>query len=274
MGSKGSSPPPPDYSALAQSSAEAAQLQSQTSREQLDWAKAQYADMAPQTKAYMTAMTASTDQQMANAQTDRQRYEQVYQPMENQFVQTAQNWNSPERAQQQAAAAQADVATAYDAQRKNALSSLESYGIDPSQTRFGALDLGTRISQAAATAAAGTQSRQQTEAMGLSLQGEAINIGKGYPGQVSNAYAGATAAGNAGIGAGLNTSTTYGNLMGTANQWANSSNSAMGIGAGIASSQGQYATATNAANAQAGAGTAAGVGSIVGMIGGGIAIAV
>lgn len=264
MGGKGGGGSSPDFSALAASSAHAADLQSVTSREQLDWAKQQYADMAPQTKAYMESMTSATDQQMANAQTDRARYENIYQPVENQFVSTAQNWNSPARANQQAAAAEADVATQFEAQRKQALGSLESYGIDPSQTRFGALDLGTRVSQAAAQAAAGTQSRRETEAMGLSLQGEAINIGKGYPGQVSNAYAGATQAGQAGINSGLNTSTTYGNLMGTANQWAGTSNQAMGIGGGIAGSQGQYATSQNALAAQQSASTMSAVGSIAG----------
>jgi hypothetical protein len=81
---------------------------------------------------------------------------------------------------------------------------------------------------------------------------------------VSNAYAGATSAGNAGIGAGLNTSTTYGNLMGTANQWAGTSNQAMGIGAGIANSQGNYSAQIGQQNAQAAAGTSAGIGSLVG----------
>ena len=274
MGGK-SSASPPDYSALAASSAESAKLESQTSREQLDWAKQQYADQAPYTNAYLKSMTASTDQQLANAQSDRARYENIYQPVEDQFVSTAQNWNAPSRAQQQAAAAEADVATQFDAQRKAALGSLESYGIDPSQTRFGALDLGTRVSQAAAMAQAGTQSRRETEAMGLSLQGEAINIGKGYPGQVSNAYAGATQAGQAGITSGLNTSQTYGNLMGTANQWAGTSNQAMGVGAGIAGSQGQYATGVNAANAQQSASTMQGIGSLAGAaIGAGALIAV
>jgi hypothetical protein len=272
MGKKADTPAAPDFQALAASNSEAAHLQAKTSAEQLDWAKAQYADQAPATKAYMQSMTDSTNQQLANAQKDRARYESIYQPIESQFAQTAQGWNAPARANQQAAAAEADVGTQFEAQRKNALSSLESYGIDPSQTRFGALDLGTRVSQAAATAAAGTQSRRETEAMGLSLQGEAINIGKGYPGQVSQAYAGATQAGQAGINSGLNTSSTYGNLMGTANQWAATSNQALGMNTQLAGAQGQYGLGVIDANAKSSSATGQGIGMIAGAAIGAIAI--
>jgi hypothetical protein len=259
-----STPATPDYSAVAQSSVDAAKIQAQTSQAQLDWAKQQYAQQAPLTNAYMQSMVDSTNQQTANAAKDRQRYEQIYQPVEDQFVKQATTWNSPARADQNAGAAMGDVATAMEASRKNSQAQLESYGIDPSQTRYGALDLSTRIAQASSQAAAGTQSRLNTEATGLSLEGEAINIGKGYPGQVAQSYAGATSAGSAGITAGLNTSSVYGNLEGTGTSWgalANSSNStgttALNTGFGNAMS------AYNA-NTAATANQAKGIGQLIG----------
>jgi hypothetical protein len=218
----------------------------------------------------MTSMTNNMDAQTKNAQDAQNFYDTTYKPIETQFANQATNYNSADRSAQASGQAQADVASTFAGQRQAALSSLEGYGIDPSQTRFGALDLGTRVSQAAAQATAGTQSRLQTEAMGLSLEGQAINTGRGYPSQVNQSYQGAAASGNAGISAGLNTSSTYGNLMGTANQWANTSNSAMGIGAGIASSQGNYGLGVMQSNAQ----QSAGIGSLVGgiAVAGGIAI--
>jgi hypothetical protein len=93
----------------------------------------------------------------------------------------------------------ADVKNSFQAARTNALGQLESYGIDPSQTRFGALDLSTRIAEAAATAAAGTQSRLNTEATGLALQGEAIKTGRGYAPDIAQAYASSTNAGGSGL---------------------------------------------------------------------------
>jgi hypothetical protein len=278
MSKKGDAPPAPDYSFMAQSSLESAKLAQQTSREQLDWSKQQYADQAPLTKAYMQQMVDSskkqdtiTDENMANARTDRARYQSTYQPVEDQFVKTAQGYNAPARAQERSAAAQADVATAFAGQRHAALQSLEGYGIDPSQTRYGALDLGARISQAAAQASAGTTARNQTEATALALQGEAINIGKGYPGQIANAYGTAINAGQAGAGmgsqgisAGLNTSNTYGNMMGNPTTWGSLSNQSMGMGINAQNAGFQNQMAGFNANSAIAQNQASGIGSMVG----------
>lgn len=257
-------PDAPDYKPVADSSLAAAQLQSQTSREQLDWAKEQYAQQAPITNAYLQSMIDSSAEQRSNAQKDRARYEHVYQPVEDQFVKTATGWNSPARADQEAGAATADIATAMEAARKTSTQALESYGVDPSQTRYGALDLSTRIAQASAQAAAGTQSRKNTEATGLALQGEAINIGKGYPGQVAQSYAGSTTAGSAGITSALQTAGTYGQMMGTGVQWGGLSNQSNGIAmsglnAGFGNQMQEYG-----ADARAAADQAKGIGQMIG----------
>ena len=274
MGKGGSAPAVPDYSAIASSDTSASQLAAQTSADQLAWAKQQYADQEPYTQAYMKSMTDASNDNLANARAAQARYEGTYQPIEDQFASEATNYNSPDRTQQRAGAAEADVATQFAGQRSAALSQLESFGIDPSQTRYGALDLGTRISQAAATAAAGTTSRNQSEATGLALQSEAINIGRGYPGQVAQSYSTAQGSGGAAIGAGNTTSSTYGNLMGTPAQWSNLSL------AGNAGATGALNTGfTNAfSNYQAGneiaASNMSGIGSLAGaaVMAGGIAI--
>lgn len=245
MGGKQSAPAPPDYSAIATASTQAAQIQAKTSQDQLDWAKQQYNDIAPTTKAYMQSMTDNSDAQTANAAKDRERYETVYQPIEDQFNKEATGWNSADRANQEAGGAMADVSNQFDAQRKNALLSLESYGIDPSQTRFAALDLGTRVQQAATEAAAGTQSRRNTEATALALQGESINIGKGYPGQVAQSYAGATSAGSAGIASANNSFATGASAMGNPTAWGSLANSSNGVG--ISAMHQGFADATQAA---------------------------
>jgi hypothetical protein len=261
---KAPSVPTQNYQAVADSSLAAAQLQSQTSREQLDWAKQQYAEQAPLTNAFMQSMIDNSNQQTTNAAKDRARYEGVFQPVEDQFVKTATGWNSPARATQEAGAAMADVGTAMEAARKTSTQALESFGVDPSQTRYAALDLSTRVAQASAQAAAGTQSRKNTEATALALQGEAINIGKGYPGQVAQSYAGATSAGSAGITSGLQTDSVYGNLMGTPTTWgalANQSNgaAATALNTGFGNEMSLY-NAKSAASAN----QAKGIGQIIG----------
>jgi hypothetical protein len=274
MGGKGGAPAAPDYSLLALSSQQAAQTAAQTSREQLDWAKQQYADQAPVTKAVMQSMVDTQTAQNQNAAEAQKRLQSTYYPIENQFAATAQGYNDPARAQERSAAAQADVASTFAGQRQAALSSLEGYGIDPSQTRYGALDLGTRISQAAAQAAAGTTSRQQSEATGLALQGEAINIGRGYPGQVAQAYGTAINAGSGGVNAGLNTSSTYGNLMGSPATWAGLQNQSLAGAVNAQNTGFQNQLSSFNANAAIAANQSSGIGGLVGagIVAGGIAI--
>lgn len=264
MGGKGSPAPAPDYTPYAQASVEAAKIQSQSSADQLAWAKEQYADMAPLTKQYLGDMIASSELQYRNAVNDRTRYEQEYQPIEDAFNRKAMSWNSADRAEQQAGAAMGAVSQQFEQARSQNLAQLESFGIDPSQTRYGALDLGTRVSQAATQASAGTQSRLNTEATSLALQGEAINIGKGYPGQIAQSWSGATQAGSAGISAGNQTASTFGNLMGTATQWGALSNNSMGGALDAAKAKGNYELSATGLRNQAAGDTARGIGSLIG----------
>lgn len=262
--SSGGAPAPPDYTPIAQANQASAEASLQLGRDQLAWAKEQYADTAPYAKDYLTQQIKSSDDQTKNAEADRARYTSIYQPIEDKFVNQATTWNSPARSEQMAGAAKADVASSFDAARLAAQSSLESFGIDPSQTRFGALDLSSRVSQAAATAAAGTQSRLNTEATGLALEGEAINIGKGYPGNVAASYAGATSAGGSGVQSALNTSNTYGNLMGTPYQYGSLANQSYGQATSALDTGYKNQIARNQLDVQASGNTMSGIGSLVG----------
>jgi hypothetical protein len=294
-GGKGSAPAAPDYTPIAQSDIQAAQIDAQTSANQLAFAQQQYQQEQPYVQNYMTAMTnqmgvdtAQQQQEIAvqnaniqNAQQQQQFYQQTYQPIESQFAQQATQYASPQRAQAQSAMAQADVANAYAGQRQAALQGLESYGIDPSQTRYGALDLGTRISQAGAQAGAGTQSYLNTLGTGLGLESEAINIGRGYPGTVAQTYAtaqnaaggalgagqGVQGAGAAGIGAGTNTATAFGNLMGTPAQWGALQTGALGGATNAMNTGFQNQLSSFATNAQIAQNESSGIGSLIGGIG-------
>jgi len=253
----------PDY-AMAQADQQAAQMQYNLGQQQLQWGKDQFNQVWPYAQQYMQQESDSSAVNTQNAKDQQSFYDQTYKPIESQFAGEASGYNSPARAEANAGAAKADVANAFDAQRATALSSLESYGIDPSQTRFGALDLSTRISQAAATAAAGTQSRINTEATGLSLQGAAINIGRGYPGDVAQSYNTAQNAGSSGIATANSAINTGTNSMGSAPQYFSGGNQAYSNAGGIIGAQTSRANAQDAASAQAGASTASGIGSLVG----------
>jgi hypothetical protein len=197
---KASAPAPPNYAPIAAADAAAAERQFQLGEEQLQWGRDQFNAVWPYAQQYMASQVGAADIERQNAADQQAFYNETYKPIESTFAKQALDYNTPANAEQKAGAAMADVANTFDANRKTALAQLESFGIDPSQTRFGALDLDTRVRQAAASAAAGTLSRLSTEATGLSLEGEAIKTGRGYPTDVANAYRTATDAGSFGIG--------------------------------------------------------------------------
>jgi hypothetical protein len=152
-------------------------------------------------------------EQFETASADRQRYEEMFRPFEDQWAEEAKNYDTPERRAQERARALADVNTQFDAQRRNALSRLESYGVDPSQTRNAALDVGVRTAQAAAMAGAATQADRRVEDTGRALQSDVINLGRGALSNAAGFYGQAVNAGSAAQGNALNTTASGANAV-------------------------------------------------------------
>jgi hypothetical protein len=228
MGGKASAPAPPDYTELAAASREAAEISAQVAREQLEWAREQYFLDRDVTDLVIESALERLDRNDADAARDRARYEAIYQPLEDQLAEDAQDYSSPWKREEQAGLAMADVSQQFDLARDAATQRLESFGVDPTQTRAGAMDVSTRMQEAAARASAGNQSRQQSDAIGRALRSEAINVGRGYPGQIAQSYNTAIQSGNQAVNSGIATTATGGQTMGTAPQWQQNSNNAIG----------------------------------------------
>lgn len=227
-GGKGKAPPPPDYSQVAAANKEAAEISAAVAREQLAWAKEQYALDRADTNKVTDVLLQQMDETSEWARADRARYEAQYQPLEDQLVQEAQDYATPGRIEQEAGKAVAAVDQQYEAARQAAEARAAGYGLDPSQIRSGALDLGTRLQEASAKAAAANVSRTNTENVGRALRSEAINIGRGYPGQVAQSVAAAQGAGQGVVGANATTTGTGAQTMGTGVQWQGLANQALG----------------------------------------------
>jgi hypothetical protein len=270
MGGKAKAPEPPDYSPIASANAAAAERQFQLGEQQLAWGKEQFERVWPYASQYMTEQVGAAQDLNESARGAQAMYESTYKPIEAKFAAEAAAYNTPERANQNASRAMADVANTIEAQRKASIDQLESYGIDPSQTRFGALDLGIRINKAAAMAAAGTQSRLNTEATGLALEGEAINVGRGYPGAIASSYNAATNAGSSGINAGNSTGQTGANMMGSPTNYFSGGNTALGNWGNTLNMGYQNQLAAAKFDADQSAGFSRGIGSL---IGGGLGLA-
>lgn len=237
MGGKDSAPAAPDYSAIMSMAQQNAQYQSQMSHEQLQWAKDVYKDNKVVSDQVADIALGMLDRNAYNAQKDRKRYEEIFQPLEEQLAYDAESYASPERQEKEAGAAEADVAQQFEQARKVAQERLEGYGVDPSQTRAGAMDLGSRVAEAAAASSAGNQARSQTEAIGRALRSEAINVGKGYPGQIAGQYGTAQAGGNQAVNTNLATTASGSQTMGSPTAWAGLGNQSVGTWGNLINNQ-------------------------------------
>jgi hypothetical protein len=216
---KGGAPSAPNYAAVAMAQMDQSQKQFELGQEQLQFGKDQFDKTWPYAQQFLQNAADTQAQEASAAKQQQDVYSNVELPQMKKFIDEGNNWASPARQQQEAGGAMADVAQAFDQNRAASLQNLESYGIDPSQTRYQALDLGTRISQAAATAAAGTQAAKNTQAQGLALQGEGINMLAGFPTQIAQSYSTATGAGQSSILGANQTTNTGVNAMGSPTQW-------------------------------------------------------
>jgi len=146
------------------------------------------------------------DDQARYGEEDRARYENVYRPMEDRMIADAESYDSPARRDKEQSAAMGDVATQFDAARKNALSRLEGYGVDPSETRNAALDVGVRTQEAMNKAQASTQAGNRVEDVGRAYKNYALERGDVLPGMAQDESKLAAGLEGAMLGEGLNTS--------------------------------------------------------------------
>jgi hypothetical protein len=144
------------------------------------------------------------------AQEQKDRYEQLTVPAMESLFSEAETYASKGEEDRQRAAAVQDVKAATQAQREAQLRKLESYGIDPSETRYQALDKQAGIAEAAASALAANQAGERTKQIGRDLRGQAIQaganlgqqavqatqVGSGTGAQALSTATGATAAGS------------------------------------------------------------------------------
>lgn len=263
---KPSPPDPPDMTAVADASMEAAQLSYDIAQQQLEWAQEQYAMDKETIDAVVGQMLSDQEFASETAQADRERYETVFQPLEDQFIEYAQNYATPERMAAEVGRAQAGVAQQFDQARAAQQQQLESFGINPADTRYSALDIGVQTQQAAASAAAGTEAARTTELTGQALLGSAVELGKGYPGQSTAALGAATAAGGTAAGATSGATQAATGALGMPAGYINAGTAALGTGADAVNNA--YASQVNAYNAQLQA--SSGWGSALGAIAGGV----
>lgn len=219
MGSKSDTPSAPDYGPIIAGLGKIIDKSLKYGDESMAWAKQAYRENKATGNVVTDFSLGQLDKMAAWADSDREYYEDVTRPQMLQQAERAQDYNTMQRREFEAGKAEADVAAQWDQARSTAAARLEGLGVDPSQIRSGALDLGTRVAEAAAAASAGNQARWRTEQYGDALMQQSIANGMGIPSQAMAEASGAASSGNQAVNTGLATTASGAQTMGTPYQW-------------------------------------------------------
>lgn len=205
MGDRASAPPPPDMSRYANRNMNISQTLEGMGQDMWNWAQGMQQTMGQSFQQYLGMAMPAAEESFAWARDMRRRYEEDVLPQVESLFKDAETYASKEEEMRQRGAAIQDVKSATEAQRAAQLRKLESYGVDPTDTRYAALDKQAGIAEAAASALAANQAGERTKEIGRQLRREAIDVGTGFLGEATRGYQQGANIGISGINAGVAT---------------------------------------------------------------------
>ena len=185
---------------------EAAKANVQLGQDWLAFAKDQFAE-GNKRQEITDALTSKVINQQLDTQAqtnlwgqeDRARTKNVFQPLEDGLVKTAQEFDSPEKQAEAAAAARADVQSAAATQQQTSNRQMASMGISPMSGRFAGITRAQDTNTALAAAGGENAARSMIRDKGLALRAAAADMGKGLPSSAAAAYGIGTNAGNSAV---------------------------------------------------------------------------
>jgi hypothetical protein len=130
-------------------------------QEMWSWAKGMQDTMGQTFQQYLGMAMPAAEENFAWARDMRRNYEEKVMPQIDSLFADADKYASKEEEMRQRGAAIQDVKSATEAQRAAQLRKLESYGVDPTDTRYAALDKQAGIAEAAASALAANQAGER-----------------------------------------------------------------------------------------------------------------
>lgn len=267
MGGK-SSPKPPDYEPMAKASERAAELSYDMGQQQLDFAREQYNEMKPIYEDVANSQMAAQDQSMRMAEELYSRKKDTYYPVEDQFIQTAQQFNTDAFQEQLSRKAAAEAGQAFAATQAGNERAMAGMGVNPASGRFQGIQNASTLGLSAQRANAMTSSRERSDQMGRALLADAASLGGNLTGLSQSAYNVANQSGTAGAQNMAQPGQTYmGGLAqgaGTIQQGMNTQISGLG---NVLNAQ----TSVYQSDLEANAAKSAAFGQAVGMVGGGLA---
>lgn len=261
FGKGGGSAPSPDPNI-----GKAALEEMQLGRDWLAFAKDQFEvgnvrqeELDAVTKKVMDQQLAIQDESNAWAREDRTRYKTVFQPLQDEFIETAREYDTPAKQEAMAAEAQADAAQAARQANDANTRTMSSMGINPNSGRFQGVTRTQNTLNALASAGAANSARQGVRDKALALKADAINMGSGLPSSTASAYGIGLNAGNSATGnLGAANSNWRGNV-GIVGQGYQGAMGGMASGAGILNQQYNSQLSAWQAQQQANAASSAGL---------------
>lgn len=228
--------PDPNIGKAAMEQAKLGQQWLEFAQEQFSVGNERQADIDAMTKE--VTGTQLEGMRSANERADQQwqRYLDVFQPAQDEFIDEAKNWASPERQAELAAEARADVMAGAQGAKQQTQRQMAGMGINPTSGRYAGIDRGNNLNTALASAGAQNNARSQVRSQGLALKEGIANMGQG-----------ATSTSAQQVGLGLNSGNSATGNMGAANAQWQGNNAIMGQGfAGAMQGQaGQASTLNN-----------------------------
>lgn len=198
MGDTPAAPNPnPGMIANAEASTEVAKIQQKTAMEYLDFSKEQYADFKDDLKEISAAQKKIMSDTAKRSEEYAAYERETFRPLEKRLVAEAEGYDTAAKREELASQGMADVASAYQVQRQQALDTMAKYGINPNSARFAAINAQLGQGEAAARAGVATKSRIASEEMGRARLYDAAALGRGLASNATAAAGTATAAGTA-----------------------------------------------------------------------------
>lgn len=190
----GKSPAPPDYTPLANASADSAKIMAGLGQQQLDFAKQQYTDNLPTYQKLVNQQMNISDQSQAQANDYYNYMKDNQRPVEQSLNTQAMAAGSPGMQETAAGQAMADARTGYTGALGTAVREGARYGWSPEKmaTAAGATGLGFASAEASAANAA----RQKQIDLGYAKKLDVAGLYRGLPGASTAAYGLAVDSGN------------------------------------------------------------------------------
>ncbi len=195
MGSASSAPPPPDTSEYSNALSQDANLMRDWAQSMWDNGQEEMQRIGEYAQNFMSMSLPASEDLFEWARTQRDRFDEFVMPQMESLFREAELYASKGEEDRQRGAAIQDVKSATEAQRESQLRKLEGYGVDPSDTRYLAMDKQAGVAEAALSALAANQAGERTKQIGRDMRTEAINLGTGF---LSDAQASGVNAANIG----------------------------------------------------------------------------